>query len=287
MDLSSYLVNPADGRTNRPRSPPPPYTPRNICSDAQQQVAAERLRRFLAHCLAVDYGLEAEVPDQLRQDDWAHFIGISTTLYYVQKVRHPSAYPTFELPLDCRSTYANGELFDHCSALGIPREAALCMLRLNICGTKLFSCRTVSAIEIIAKRYGMHTLAWKLCLDRDLLIDALLPARYSTFRERMMTRNEGVSLRYFEHLSGMNDYQLSTYGATHLANAHDDTNSLRGFIAEVRLAASYVRINALELSFAMFESPLMDLGGLYVKWRQKAMFGPRSQDKMGMDNSGG
>ena len=70
--------------------PPPYYFCAWAAADVVFSAEKERLRRFLSHCLSLDYDLRKSCPDRLRREDWYHFVWLSKLSCDVHKAHHPA-----------------------------------------------------------------------------------------------------------------------------------------------------------------------------------------------------
>lgn len=197
---------------------PPPYR-KHIDDDAWNR---ERVRRFFSVCLANDYDCRRENPDLLRswalsetgalvlenREDLDFFGGLNHNVRWKWQSQHPRSEPRplLELPQDCVTPDLEDGLLKPARALGIPESVIVCWLRLHHDSSPSVTRPRRSTFRMLRKRFGFRALAARLCMDRDFMIDAVIPS--GELREKIRSRNEEVQKRWFKTLNSADDFVL-------------------------------------------------------------------------------
>ncbi|KAK6395748.1 hypothetical protein LTR65_010768 [Meristemomyces frigidus] len=120
-----------------------------------------RVRRFLVHCLAIDYEITSELPHMLDTAHWYHFTRLSALCDFIHRKRYPRAmHPMLDWPDDCYDPDVDRELVQPTASLGVLKDLSVFMLRLFVRCTPICGRQNRSGIDEIMKRHTLPTLAW-------------------------------------------------------------------------------------------------------------------------------
>ncbi|KAF1348170.1 hypothetical protein BDV97DRAFT_371006 [Delphinella strobiligena] len=230
---------------NEAQNAPPAYQPPKIADIIAQGAelpscdpeSKERLRRFLLFCLAVDYSLlkSQKLSQWITREEWLMWVRLGKVLHIKEvfasrtaldlhlrawedveaiKCRHPTV--DYELSHD-PSVDQLEEIVDMyivrpAFALGLSPELAVTMVRrypftLALRGGHM-------PVWHRHQKRCMKALASKFFLDKEFLIDALLPPGDETlvaFREALHAKNIEVSEKYFVTLITPWNYSLTPW----------------------------------------------------------------------------
>ncbi|KAL1311426.1 hypothetical protein AAFC00_001587 [Neodothiora populina] len=188
---------------------------------------AENLRRFLLFCLAIDYGLVPECPEPMRPTDWLPFLRLARHWSWRDsRRRYQQGYdpvrPAFLGNPSRADNAADDERalkVEQCifacivrpaQALNIPPDIAITMLRD-------FPSSITSNGDYVPHNHryrcpNTKTLATKLLLDREILIDTLTRREHSSFRSSLHEANEKIQNKNFVSLRSPDDFELTQFG---------------------------------------------------------------------------
>lgn len=182
------------------------YEPNCRCAPAN----VEKLRRFLAFCLAVDYGLHLDSPDKLSQKEFLHWIQLATKCLHNKRplpgfhhgkgLVHDNSVHVWlvaETQIECY-------LLDPANAMGIPHGVALSMLRMFAGSVRSYGYK--SRVRWMAKLYGPKTVAGKLLYDRKALIDKVVQG--ADLKKMMKERLSTMQSSWFSRLESIDDFKM-------------------------------------------------------------------------------
>lgn len=185
-------------------------------------VPTERLRRFLAFCLAIDYDLLASI-GSLPKDDWCHFVQLS---------RIYAKYATSRSFHNEQSRLGQGvlerELFTPSSALGIPpgkqtlhvsEAAVLLTTPTDVAGNMLrgfvLALKWSGGYETGIFRFrhcGMPQLAAKLLIDKEIVVPAVTNVDNEALREALLIKIKEIKRKRFVSLKSPSTYTMTKEG---------------------------------------------------------------------------
>jgi hypothetical protein len=226
-DTAEVKMNSAVRQKEAPTTGPPPYTVVPKMDDPsavlQSTIAAvtqgrteepmfnqeaERLRRFMSFCLAVDYQCPTNI--QLSASDRAHFIALSVCASDLAKSHDWTCLTWRERKI--LAPYFWRYLHAPCHALELPvDQAVMAIARYSRFATP--AGRYKGCVYGLLHANGPETLAYKLHMDRVLVIPRIIPESDGYGRRRMQQRLESIVRQYFTSLSGASQY-TEPYGAS-------------------------------------------------------------------------
>ncbi|CAK3814261.1 Hypothetical predicted protein [Lecanosticta acicola] len=197
----------------------------------------ERLRRFLAFCLAVDYEVQHDSPDKLTKDDFVHFVRLASKCLANRRplpafhgkglVFDASLHVWFvgELEIEC-------QLLDPANRLGVPHAVVFSMLRMFVGSIRCVFTGYKSRVRWMASQYGPRTLAAKLLYDRKCMINTVV--RDMDLRVRMREKGMVFQGEWFATLESMDEYEMWAYESWELADKKRSAgpNPLKGLLAK-------------------------------------------------------
>ncbi|TKA28456.1 hypothetical protein B0A50_03923 [Salinomyces thailandicus] len=291
---------------------PPPYEPRVDRTPSQSTLSqseandeeaesqhceltttpTERMRRFLLHCLAIDYGLTDEVSEKLQKHDWFYFTRLSSKCYYIHRTLQPTErYPLLHWPRECDDPEIQECVLTPARELDIPIDLVVLMLRLFVRCTPIFGQRNRSTLDQVWLRYGLHVLAWKLYLDRNVLFKTLLTDRATSLNRSFERKFEKYSARWFKSLVGPDEYCLTwtayTYRRELDLSPEDPVFCLVPLRLPKRRASyelgndDYCWVGFLRKAFAAVDDPVplwwVRVLRPWIAWRQRGLFEPEDE----------
>ena len=102
-------------------------------------------------------------------------------------------------PFKCDNENIKEALIRPADALGVITEEAIFVLQLFVLYSP-FNGRDRSTLPRLCKEYDVNTLEWKLRLDREVLVDAVVPAHDVDARGLLRGKNAEATNRYFAYV---------------------------------------------------------------------------------------
>lgn len=167
----------------------------------------QRLQNFLIYCLATDYQIHT-IPT-LKPDDWTHFLRLSQ--YISDIIRHDEWMYTGG-PADTLAAFFAASIFEPARALGLPPCSVIVMIHRFSRSLDSFG-RYEGTLHRILNDRGPHCLAGKLLLDREIMINALVPSTNPGMRKVLFDGLEELQSIHFISLTGPDSYTMTKEGA--------------------------------------------------------------------------
>lgn len=193
----------------------PPYTPLDESQALSNYLgeylgngsndAVSSLRRFLEYCLCIDYRLLDRVPP-LPGTEWRHWVRTARGMGTLNRYgRLPLADGGHELL--SWTEYCDFYIARPSNTLGVPPWFTGVMIFL-FPFTQNFRDRPSSLLFRFSLR-GMGTLASKLAIDRDIIIDSVITC--PVLKQELKEQNEREIKRWFTSLQSPTDFQLTPF----------------------------------------------------------------------------
>ncbi|SMQ52722.1 unnamed protein product [Zymoseptoria tritici ST99CH_3D7] len=182
----------------------------------------ERLRRFLSFCMAIDYGITSETPDQLTNEDFCFFVDLGRRCFLRRGQDRPLLKADglgylYLTPVDITvddPVVQNG-LMQPSMELGVPCSAVVVTLRLFLRSINFWRTGYTSQIEWVACKTGMDNLAARFWMERWVVLSALYKQAHTTqtFCDFLCDRILKVQRLYFSQIRSPQEYYFTPRGS--------------------------------------------------------------------------
>ncbi|SMY21048.1 unnamed protein product [Zymoseptoria tritici ST99CH_1A5] len=179
----------------------------------------ERLRRFLSFCLAIDYDLVEETPDQLSKADRCHFVDLGQRCFLCRGHDRPLLKADrlgylYTAPADITvdDPVVQSDLMQPAMELGIPCTAAVTMLRLFIHSFSFRLAGYNSQIEWLVRKTSVDNLAARFWMERRVIIKAVEVPGEKAFFDRIVEGMQKALGSYFQGVRGPEEYKAYRRG---------------------------------------------------------------------------